>query len=1104
MKKFLAWIVVLGVVLGICSANARIQAGETSGASRFEVPYVSTYYFNPKPTTNDTITIPLYITDYAQSEYMKNDTSVKLDLIYTVDGVKKTIKGVPLGDYTLTLGKLSAGTHVFSVEVYDPRTGLTSHRLFNDLWVVTPAEATITAQQTYYMTTADLTKYGIRNDNSKDAKDLISTKDGLTQLFADKQAAGYKKIVLLKGTYRINGEQARKTCIKIPSHFTVDMNGSTFKMETFTSTNEGCIVVMDDVVDAHLINGTLEGNRFERKALGYEVNGMGEPINTVLITGGKYNSIENLTIKNTAGHTVFTTGTWDGPGKIMDSFTRTAIVNGKEVADAKCSTSSMIDLTAMLAYDANEDYVYVGHPGGYRGLAGESPVIYLSWYDKDQKFMETFTGFQYRKVQIPAGAKYVRVTFLGTAFPTTDVTKTVYVYTKHLGEYYSISGIDFEDTRTCALAPASGGNVLIENCTFTRCGDSVTPCPVDFEDGWEEMQDVYYRNNAVLEKAEHTTATIVDNTGYNHVYENCKAHDIVIRSRVYGGVIRDFTSGDSTILWALGTKMTNLYSRIQNINGGYINFYNPLTAKEVAVDMKVKNCTIANGTNTTTYTTSVMDHVVYENCTFTNFSGDNATLRGCKVMLDGDVRSHLHFYDCTFVPVQGKDKVSFGFSNTYYVDRVFENCKFASMTTNAYGKSLTFKGCEFEDLHLIASVGAEEKITFEDCVIRSSSEKMLEFGPYAYSTEYIEVAFKNCDITLSGKNLIYMWSKTTEGSTVMFDNCVIRRTDGVLVDGWAVDDRARLDIVLRNTKMDSTLVPAKNINTDNIRVIVADPNAPYATIRSGGKGNPVAEVGDVAKITVDVTGSGTMKYQWQSRKDASAAWTNSGQSGAKTAALSVATTAGLHGWQFRCVVTDSNGRKAYTRPVTMTMLPKITKQPETQTTAVGDIVQYKVEVNGKAKLKYQWQSRKDFSSTWTNSGQSGAKTSTLSVATTAGLHGWQFRCVVTDGNGQVSYSNIVYVTLVPKITKQPTAPSVKAGTKVALSVQATGKAKLTYQWESRKNETAQWTKSGQSGAKTPNLTVATTAGLNGWQFRCVITDGNGQKTYSDVVTMSVK
>ncbi len=280
--------------------------------------------------------------------------------------------------------------------------------------------------------------------------------------------------------------------------------------------------------------------------------------------------------------------------------------------------------------------------------------------------------------------------------------------------------------------------------------------------------------------------------------------------------------------------------------------------------------------------------------------------------------------------------------------------------------------------------------------------------------------------------------------------------------------------------------------------------APAPTVNARAEKSSVT-VGDTFKISAEATGSGTLKYQWQSRKDSSSAWTNSAQSGAKTATLSVATTAGLHGWQFRCMVTDESGRKAYSKAVSVALVPKITTQPVNKTIEVGSTIKYTIAATGKARLTYQWQSRKNSSAEWTNSGQSGAKTPTLSVATTAGLQGWQFRCVVTDGNGQKAYSNTMTVSLSkPKITKQPTASSVKAGTKVTLSVAATGKATLKYQWQSRKNSSAEWTNSGQSGAKSANLTVATTAGLNGWQFRCVVTDGNGMKVYSNVVTLSVK
>jgi hypothetical protein len=43
-----------------------------------------------------------------------------------------------------------------------------------------------------------------------------------------------------------------------------------------------------------------------------------------------------------------------------------------------------------------------------------------------------------------------------------------------------------------------------------------------------------------------------------------------------------------------------------------------------------------------------------------------------------------------------------------------------------------------------------------------------------------------------------------------------------------------------------------------------------------------------------------------------------------------------------------------------------------------------------------------------------------------------------------------------------------------------------------------------SGAKTATLQVNTTAGLNGWQFRCIVTDGDGNPLPSKEATLTVK
>jgi len=783
----------------------------------FDVPYVSTYYFNPKPSVNDTIQIPLYITDSEMSEYMNNDTSKRLDLIYEIDGVEKVIRDLPLGDYTLTIGKLSAGTHLLAVQVLDRKTGLTSHKLYNDLWVVDQSY-TITAAQTYTMTTADLAKYKIHNDDSKDATDLITTRDGLTQMFKDLAAAGYKKVVLLSGTYRINGEDARESCISIPSYFTVDMNQSTFKLDTITASNCGCIVVMNDVVDAHLINGTLEGDRYERQALGLEINGQGEGINTVYIKGGKYCSISDLTIRNTTGHTVWTLYT-TGPYKALKDYTNVTIVNGKETASTKYSTSSFMDITDIINWDANEDYLFIGYPGGYRGIRTESAIIYVSFYDQNKKFMETVTGYQFRKMAIPTGAKYIRVTVKGVNLPT-DAYSSIYVYAKHLTDYLEVKNIKFENTRTCALAPSTCNNLLIEGVTYTNCANSITPVPVDFEDGWEECQDVYYRNNTVISPAEHTTATIVDNAGYNHVYENCTNHQICINGRVTGCVIRNMKDTRNTVRWDLGQKICNGFGRIYNNTSGPIYCINQSKRDDV-VSIKIKNCTLSSENNVFSVLLAQPEKTIYENCTFTKFSGSKATFLHCTIQPTGSMGDQLYFYDCTFKALDGSGKLTLNLSipldgnfQKYDADRLFERCKFEGQVTLGVENFHTgvFRRCEFENVNLkLCLYPSDGKILFENCTMKSNAESFLQFGPYGYSLDYINITFKGCEITHTGANLIGFTAFPNANSQILFDGCTVKKTSGMLVK-WVSNsylagkkEAVSVDVIFRGTTVNKSL-----------------------------------------------------------------------------------------------------------------------------------------------------------------------------------------------------------------------------------------------------------------------------------------------------------
>ncbi|MBQ6076238.1 MAG: hypothetical protein IJK86_08850 [Lachnospiraceae bacterium] len=259
-----------------------------------------------------------------------------------------------------------------------------------------------------------------------------------------------------------------------------------------------------------------------------------------------------------------------------------------------------------------------------------------------------------------------------------------------------------------------------------------------------------------------------------------------------------------------------------------------------------------------------------------------------------------------------------------------------------------------------------------------------------------------------------------------------------------------------------------------------------------------AAVGATAKFSISATGAG-LKYQWQ-YKYPNESWNNSGYASGKTATLQFSALAKYNGVQYRCKVTDTNGKTVTSSAVKLTIDPTITAQPKSTGAAVGATAKFSISATG-AGLKYQWQYKYPNGS-WTNSGYASGKTATLQFSALAKYNGVQYRCKVTDANGKTLTSSAVKLTITPKITVQPKSISVTAGNTAKFSVTATG-AGLKYQWQ-YKYPNGSWTNSGYASGKTATLQFSALAKYNGVQYRCVITDANGKTVTSSAVKLTVR
>jgi hypothetical protein len=262
------------------------------------------------------------------------------------------------------------------------------------------------------------------------------------------------------------------------------------------------------------------------------------------------------------------------------------------------------------------------------------------------------------------------------------------------------------------------------------------------------------------------------------------------------------------------------------------------------------------------------------------------------------------------------------------------------------------------------------------------------------------------------------------------------------------------------------------------------------------------QAGKAVSFTVEASGSG-LTYQWQTKLSETASWGNTGLNGNKTDTLSFNAPSAYDGRQYRCIVKDSAGNQVISREATLSVSSlKITTEPEDQTVQAGKPATFTVVASGNG-LTYQWQTKLSETADWGNTGLGGSKTATLSFNAPSAYNNRQYRCIITDASGKqvISKAATLFVSAL-KITAEPEDQTVQAGKPVSITVQATG-SDLTYQWQTKLSETAEWGNTGLNGNKTDTLSFNAPSAYNGRQYRCIVTDGFGKQVISKAMTLTV-
>ncbi len=344
----------------------------------------------------------------------------------------------------------------------------------------------------------------------------------------------------------------------------------------------------------------------------------------------------------------------------------------------------------------------------------------------------------------------------------------------------------------------------------------------------------------------------------------------------------------------------------------------------------------------------------------------------------------------------------------------------------------------------------------------------------------------------TGSGLTYQWQYSINGGqtwrNVGGNSASLTRTISNTNDGWLY--RCKVTDSWGSTVTSET---AKIILTKTALAITKQPQD--VTVPEGG----------AATFTVTATGDDLL-YQWQYSVDGSK-WR--GIANATESTLRLTAKAANDGYMYRCVVTDiyENTLPSNIATLTVGSPVEITGQPKSVTVTEGENAVFTVAAVGE-NLTYRWQ-YKTPTGAWKNcsSATKGYNTDTLTVVGAAYRSGYQYRCLVVSGDQSLTSDaatlTVKEQTTVFEITGQPESASVRTGESAVFTVSATGDG-LTYQWQYRNPATGVWKNSSSAtqGYNTDTLTVQATAARNGYQYRCVVSDGE-QSLTSDAAALTV-
>lgn len=529
--------------------------------------------------------------------------------------------------------------------------------------------------------------------------------------------------------------------------------------------------------DAELSNGIITGERDDKSTVypNWANNKSSEGGCSIVFNEGNNNGISKLNVRKSIGFNIASsTGSdaYNVLGKTSNTYIQSSLLEegsfdneGNPIEkEAMFRLNRVVDITPHKKNGTLEISYGLGYHGYDKLRARVSDLYFL---DDNKKVVAIKKGaYNFKSYEIPKDATKLKIAFhWNLGVPTSgdsDFDGSIgFVSSYRTPIHNFMYNCIIEDNYSCGFANCGGQKFIIKDNIFRRNAGRMPGCDIDWEDGWEFMQD-----NIVIGNTFESGNGVIVCAGNNFLFAENEFNGV----STFWGRSQNMNMFNNNIKgkldWSSQTDSRIINNNISSQVSTGVNHSSNAKYYCTLEGNIFKNGNIANVSNKI-----VKNNKFIDKCSM----GENIiNINNCQFLREDTENIELIFFgektveDCLFNNISPRLYINQAKENDLHV--IFNNCLFDNSMPYNFNNILgVFNDCIFESTPSIGYCGAE----FNDCRLNNVKSNLVN----VYQQKTKDTAFNNTEITLDINNtnpLVDIAHRKDESIyNFYFNNCVL-------------------------------------------------------------------------------------------------------------------------------------------------------------------------------------------------------------------------------------------------------------------------------------------------------------------------------------------